>query len=69
MNMKNASIVLLFLLCVLGLIIGVYCSEVNEETRTLNDYDSVIYIEADGTINIDLHKKNNEENIFNKYFT
>ena len=52
MDMKNATILLIFLLCVLGLIIGVYYTEASESTINPNDYEEVIHEDSNGTITI-----------------
>ena len=69
MNMKNATILLIFLLCVLGLIVGVYYTEASESAVNLNDYDEVIHEDPNGTITIDLELKEKNENGLDKFFT
>lgn len=66
MNMKNTAVLLLFLLCVLGLMIGVYYTESSAPTLDTSDYDEIIQEDANGTITIHLEKKNNEKNFVNK---
>lgn len=69
MNMKNATILLIFLLCVLGLIIGVYYTETSENAQSQDDYDEVVHIDSNGTITIDLELKENNESSLSKFFT
>lgn len=66
MNMKNTAILLIFLLCVLGLMIGVYYTESSSPTLDTSDYDEIIQEDSNGTITIHLEKKNNEKNFVNK---
>lgn len=68
MDMKNTTILLIFTLCVLGLIIGVYYTEASESTHDTTDYDEVIHEDSNGTITIHLEKKDNEKNFINKLF-
>lgn len=69
MDMKNATILLIFLLCILGLIVGVYYTEASESTVNLDDYNEVIHEDPNGTITIDLELKENNENGLDKFFT
>ena len=69
MNMKNTAILLIFMLCVLGLMMGVYYSESNEPTLDTSDYDEIIQEDSNGTITIHLEKKNSEKNFANKLFS
>ena len=69
MDMKNATILLIFLLCVLGLIIGVYYTEASESTLDLDDYEEVIHEDSNGTITIAFELKDNKEASLNKFFT
>ena len=69
MDMKNTAILLIFLLCILGLIIGVYQTEASDESVNLDDYDEVINEDSNGTIIIHLEQKENNESILNKLFT
>ena len=67
MEMKNIAILLIFLLCVLGLMVGVYYSEANESGIDMGDYDEIIHEDENGTIIIHLEKKDGD-NFINKYF-
>ena len=69
MDMKNTTILLIFLLCVLGLIIGVYYTEVSESTQNLDDYEEVIHEDSNGTITINLVLKEKNESDLSKFFT
>lgn len=67
MNMKNTVILLIFLLSVLGLLIGIHCTEdidsdnsQNEQSNAVNEDSATITIE-------DLQK--NESNVLNQFFT
>jgi hypothetical protein len=67
MNMKNAVILLMFFLCILGLIFGVYYTEFNESTPKGTEYEKTIS-EENGvlTISIDEIEK---ENFLNNLIT
>lgn len=69
MNLKNTTILLIFLLCILGLIVGVYYTEVGESIENQNNNDEVIQIDSNGTITIHLEKKENNESNLSKFFT
>ena len=66
MDMKNTAILLIFLLCVLGLMMGVYYTESSEPSINTADYEEIIHEDSNGTITIHLEKKNNEKNFMNK---
>ena len=67
MDLKNATILLIFTLCVLGLIIGVYYTEASESTVNPSDYDEVVHTDSNGTITIDLELKEKNQNTLNKF--
>ena len=69
MDMKNATILLIFLLCILGLIVGVYYTEASESTINPNDYEEVIHEDSNGTITIDFVLKEKSESDLSKFFT
>lgn len=69
MNFKNATILLLFLLCILGLMIGVYYSESTEPTIENNDYKDVVNVDTNGTITIELELKEKNNNSLKRFFT
>ena len=67
MNMKNTVILLIFLLSVLGLLVGIQCTEdidsdntQNEQSDAVNEDSAIITFE-------DLQK--NESNVLNQFFT
>ncbi len=64
MDMKNVAILLMFLLCVLGLIIGAYYTGTSESSQNLNDYDEVVNADSNGTITINLELKEKNESDF-----
>ena len=68
MDMKNTTILLMFLLCIIGLIAGVYYNESSDSTATLNSFEEVVHEEPNGTITIQMEVKQNE-NALNKFFT
>ena len=69
MDLKNTTILLIFLLCIVGLIAGVYYTEANEPVKNAKNYDEVVKVDNNGTITIHLEKKDNESNMINKFFT
>lgn len=67
MNMKNTVILLIFLLSILGLIIGVYYTEdINDNDSPDNDFDSV-NVDSNSIIPITL--TDNENNVLTNFFT
>jgi len=66
MDMKNATILLMILLCVLGLIIGAYYTEASESAESPDDYEEAIHEDSNGTITIDPELK---ENALHDFFT
>lgn len=68
MNMKNAAILLIFLLAVMGLIIGVYYSEVDNIEKTSQKSKTVIE-ESNGTLTFSLEKTSENNDLIDKYFT
>ena len=69
MDMKNTAILLIFLLCILGLMIGVYQTESSDSSINLDDYEEVVQEDSNGTITIDLVLKENNESSPNRLFT
>ena len=69
MNMKNTTILLIFLLCILGLMIGVYQTEVNDSSANLVNHEEVINEDSNGIINIHLEIKEKNESDLIKFFT
>ena len=68
MNMKNTVILLLFLLCVIGLIIGVYYTELDESTQKVTTYEKTVK-ENNGVVHISLDKIEHDKNTVNPIFT
>lgn len=67
MNMKNTVILLIFLLSVLGLILGVYyTSDVSSDNSQDSDADP-ISMDDDSDLTITL--ENNESNVLDRFFT
>ena len=67
MDLKNTSILLILLLCILGLIVGVYCTEASENAKPAEEYDGVIYINSNGEITIHMDPiQKNDTNFINK---
>ncbi len=69
MNMKNATILLIFLLCVLGLIVGVYYTETSDSSASPDDYEEVVHEDPNGTITIHQELKEKKESDLIKFFT
>lgn len=69
MDMKDAVILLIFLLSVLGLILGVHYTESSEPAPDLDNYDEVMHEDDNATITISLEKKENETSIIEKLLT
>ena len=69
MDMKNTAILLMFLLCILGLIVGVCCTEDSQGHSSLDGYDEVIHEDSNGTITISLELKENSEFDFDNLLT
>ena len=68
MNMKNATILLIFLLSVLGLIIGVYyTTEITDDNSHESEWN-ITYEESDGVLTLTLEKKE-KENDLSRFFT
>ncbi len=56
MNMKNAMIFLLFFLCILGLVVGVYYSEDASHEKPSKTGWKRVYGDDDGVLTITLEK-------------
>jgi hypothetical protein len=67
MNIKDTAILLLFLLCITGLIIGVHYSEVSE-IKKVSKYEKTVK-EEDGIITVSLDKIEKEEKVLKRLFT
>ena len=68
MNMKNTVILLIFLLSVLGLIIGVYYTDDIGSANAHYESHEKIYEDANGIITITLEKKEQSRDL-SKFFT
>lgn len=69
MNMKNTFILLIFLLSIVGLIIGVYYTELDNIEKTPKNSWERLYEENDGILTITLEKKDKNESFINRYLT
>ncbi|WP_406534308.1 hypothetical protein [Methanobrevibacter sp.] len=69
MNMKNTVILLIFLLSILGLIIGVYYSEDIGSDSTSQNNQEIVYEDANGIITITLKENEKNESFLDKFFT
>ncbi len=67
MNMKNTAILLIFLLAVVGLIIGVYYTEADDIEKTTQNSDEMIYEDSDGAFTITLEKNEKDESFVDRY--
>ena len=67
MNTKDTLILLTFLLCILGLIIGVQYSETNEPTLKTNNTKEVVHQDSNKTITTEPNQENNM-NIFEELY-
>ena len=68
MDMKNTMILLIFLLSVLGIILGIICTEGNIDNGSISESKEIINEHDNGTITIIIEpeNKNNIGNILNK---
>lgn len=67
--MKNTTILLIFLLCILGLMIGVYQTEGSDDAVNLDNYEEVVLEDSNGTIIINLEPIEKNESFLNRLFT
>lgn len=67
--MKNTTILLIFLLCILGLMIGVYQTEGSDDAVNLDNYEEVVLEDSNGTITIQLEPIEKTESFLNRLFT
>lgn len=66
MDLKNTAILLIFLLCITGLIIGVYYTEASENAKPVEEYDEVVSVDPSGEITIHLEPiQENSTNLIN----
>lgn len=66
MNMKDTAIILIFLLAVLGLIIGVYYSESADSNENAINNEEVVYEDSNGIISITIEPEEKKENLLNR---
>ena len=69
MKMKDATILLIFLLAILGLIIGVCYTEAGDIEEPSNDNDEIAFEGSGDKITITLEPKEKNESIIDKLFT
>ncbi len=69
MNMKDTVILLIFLLAIVGLIIGVYYTEVENIEKTSKDNEKLIYEGSNGVITITLEELERNDSFIDKYLT
>lgn len=69
MNMKNTAILLIFLLSILGLIIGVYYTTDTSSDNAPHSSWERIYEDNDGILTITLEKKEKNESYLTSFFT
>jgi hypothetical protein len=69
MNMKDTVILLIFLLAIVGLIIGVYYTEVENIEKTSKDNEKLIYEGSNGAITITLEELERNDSFIDKYLT
>ncbi len=69
MNMKDTVILLIFLLAIVGLIIGVYYTEVENIEKTSKDNEKLIYEDSNGVITITLEELERNDSFIDKYLT
>lgn len=69
MNMKNTVILLIFLLSILGLIIGVYYSEDVSGDNAPQNNGGRVYEDNGGIMTITLAENGTNESNLNKFFT
>ncbi|MBR6993030.1 hypothetical protein [Methanobrevibacter sp.] len=69
MKMKDATILLIFLLAILGLIIGVCYTEAEDIEKPSNDNDEIAFEGSGDEITITLEPKEKNESIIDKLFT
>ena len=67
--MKNTTILLIFLLCIMGLMIGVYQTEGSDDAVNLDNYEEVVLEDSNGTIIINLEPIEKTESFLNRLFT
>ncbi len=69
MNMKDTAILLIFLLAILGLIIGVCYTEADNIEKTSNDDEGITFEGSSGEITITLEPKEKNQSLIDKLLT
>jgi hypothetical protein len=67
MNMKNTVILLIFLLSILGLIMGVYCTQSADSDSSQNQDSDVVVLDDDSITTVSL--TDNENNVLDGFFS
>ena len=67
MNMKDTAILLIFLLAIVGLLIGIYYTEDFASEKTHKSSYEKLYSDDDAVLTITLEKKENDD--LSKFFT
>lgn len=67
MDLKNTSILLIFLLCIIGLVIGVCYTEASDNAKPVEEYNEVVNVDSNGEITIHLEPiQENDTNLINR---
>ena len=69
MNMKDTAILLIFLLAVVGLIMGVYYTESSDIEKSPKNNEEIIFEDENGTITITLENVEEENSFFDRFLT
>lgn len=69
MNMKDTAILLIFLLAVVGLIIGVYYTESSDIEKSSKNNEEIIFEDENGSITITLENMEKENSFFDRFLT
>ena len=69
MNMKDTAILLIFLLAILGLIIGVCYTEADNIEKTSKDDEGITFEGSSGEITITLEPKEKNQSLIDKLLT
>lgn len=69
MNLKDTTILLIFLLCVLGLIVGVCLTEDSDDAVSLNSEENAVHEDINETVTINLEIEEKNESSLNKSST
>lgn len=67
MNLKDTMILLIFLLAIVGLIVGIYYSEDISSANSHHSSHKRVYEESDGVLTVTLEKNN--DNDYNRFLT